>query len=79
MNELANLQRKHNNLDQSLSFYQKALLCMKRRHKTLYLENWETAKIITNMATVFYLMHNYPDSIKYHFHALEVLDRVIAK
>lgn len=79
MNELANLHRKHDNLDTSLIFYNKALVCMKRRHKNKYLENWETAKIIINIATVCYLKMNLPDSLKYHHHAQEVLQRVLTK
>lgn len=38
MNELANILRKHQNLDLSAQFYKKALLCIKRRYKTDYLK-----------------------------------------
>ena len=79
MNELANLHRKHEKLDSSLQYYKKSLLCMKRCHKNKYLENYETAKIIINIATVCYLQMNLPDSLKYHYHALEVLQRVMTK
>ena len=54
LNEVANLLRKHDQLDMAQSYYKKALLCMKRVHKNQYLENWETAKILINVATVYY-------------------------
>ena len=79
MNELANLLRKYQSYDLSQVYYKKALLCMKRKHKNLYLENWETGKILINIATVFYLQKNFPESIKYHNHAIEVLQRVLTK
>ena len=50
---------------------------MKRRHKNKYLDHSETAKIIINMATVYFLMQNFAESLKYHHHAIEVLDRVL--
>jgi hypothetical protein len=73
MNEVANLLRKHVQFDLAQIYYKKALLCMKRRHKNQYLENWETAKILINIATVFYLQKNFPESLKYHNHSIEVL------
>jgi hypothetical protein len=54
LNEVANLLRKHSQLDLAQTYYKKALLCMKRVHKNQYLENWETAKILINVATVYY-------------------------
>lgn len=37
MNEIANMLRKHENLDLATTYYKKALLCIKRRYKNEYL------------------------------------------
>lgn len=79
MNELANTLHRHKDMDLALNYYKKALLCMKRRHKNKYLDHSETAKIIINMATVYFIIENFAESLKYHHHAIEVLDRVLRK
>lgn len=49
---------------------------MKRKFKNKYVTEPETAKIVTNIATLYYLMRNYHESSKYYQHALEILYRV---
>ena len=43
MNEIANTLRRHDNLTLSIDFYKKALVCVKRRHKSDYLSQFSTA------------------------------------
>ena len=76
MNELANTLRKHENFELSAQFYKKALLCVKRRYKQDYLNQFGTAKVLVNLATVHYLLKNVPESIKYYKHAIEVLENI---
>ena len=54
MNELANVLRKHNNYELSAQYYKKALLCVKRRYRQDYLNQFGTAKVLVNLATVHY-------------------------
>ena len=79
MNELANILHRHRRMDLALIYYKKALLCMKRRHKNKYLDHAETAKIIINMATVYFMLENLPESLKHHHHASDVLNRVLGR
>jgi tetratricopeptide (TPR) repeat protein len=76
MNELANSLHQHQEYDQALIYYKKALLCMKRRHKNKYIAQPETAKILINIATVHFVVRDLAESLKYYQHALEVLYRV---
>ena len=62
MNEIANILRKHELFDLASQFYKKALLCIKRRHKSDYLLQFSTAQILSNLATVQYLVRNLPES-----------------
>ena len=75
MNELANSLHQHQEFDLAQTYYKKALLCMKRRHKNKYLNQPETSKILINIATVHYLVRNFQEAVKYYQHALEVLYR----
>ena len=77
MNELATILQAHGALKDALNYYKKALICMKRRHKNKYLDFSETSKIIINMAIVYFQLGNLPESLKYHQHAIEVLERVL--
>ena len=43
INEIANILRKHENLDLATQFYKKALLCIKRLYKSEYLEQFCTS------------------------------------
>ena len=52
MNEIANILRKHELFDLASQFYKKALLCIKRRHKSNYLYQFSTAQILSNLATI---------------------------
>lgn len=76
MNELANLLRKHENLELASQFYKKALLCIKRRYKTDYLNHESTSKVLINIATVSYLLQNIPEALKYYNHAIEILSKI---
>lgn len=76
MNELANILRKHENLELAAQFYKKALLCIKRRYKTDYLKQLSTSKILINIATVHYLLDNVPEALKYYNHSIEVLNKI---
>ena len=76
MNELANLLRKHDNLELASQFYKKALLCIKRRYKTDYLNHESTSKVLINIATVSYLLQNIPEALKYYNHAIEILGKI---
>ena len=48
---------------------------MKRRHKNKYIMEPETAKIIINIATLYFIMKDLKESAVYYQHALEVLYR----
>ena len=76
MNEIANMLRKHENLDLATSYYKKALLCIKRRYKSEYLCQMATSKILINIATVQYLTKNPSEALKYFNHALDVLQKI---
>ena len=43
INEIANILRKHENLDLATQFYKKALLCIKRLYKSEYLDQFCTS------------------------------------
>jgi tetratricopeptide (TPR) repeat protein len=76
MNELANILRQQENFELAAQFYKKALLCIKRRYKQDYLQQFGTSKVLVNLATVHYLLQNVPESFKYYNHALEVLTNI---
>merc|ERR1719329_178675 len=76
MNEIANMLRKHENLDLATAYYKKALLCIKRRYKSEYLSQMGTSKILINIATVQYLSKSHSEAIKYFNHALDVLQKI---
>ena len=79
MNELAIVLHKNNEVDTALKYYKKALLCMKRKHKNKYVIQPETAKIIINIATLYYMQSNIKEAIYYYKHALDVLYKVAIK
>lgn len=76
MNELAIVLHKNEVHEMALTYYKKALLCIKRRFRNKYVAQPETAKIIINIATLYYLQQDYSDALKFYAHALEVLYRV---
>ena len=76
MNELGTILRKHNNLELAAQFYKKSLLCIKRRHKQEFLSQFETSKVLVNLASVYYLLKYVPEALKYFNHALEVLGKI---
>ena len=49
---------------------------MKRKHKNKYVMQPESAKMIINIATLYYMQSNIPEAISYYNHALEVLYKV---
>ena len=75
MNELAITLHQHGKHEGALTYYKKALLCMKRRHKNKYIMEPETAAIIINIATLYYITKDFKESAVYYQHALEVLYR----
>lgn len=50
---------------------------MKRRHKNLFNQQPETAKILINIASVLYTTNNIAESLKSFSHALEVLSKIL--
>ena len=40
---------------------------------------FSTAQILVNIATVQYLLENFPESIKFYRHTLDILDKIISK
>jgi tetratricopeptide (TPR) repeat protein len=73
MNELANILRKHDNLEISVSLYKKALLSLKQRFKNTYLQQRDTSRILINIASTEYMRNNHSEAQRYYEHALTVL------
>ncbi|CDW82633.1 tpr domain containing protein [Stylonychia lemnae] len=85
LNELGNTLRNHNNSQFALEFYKKALqfqyllivnanrLCLKNKYKNSYLEQYDSSKILINIASCEYIRENYHESLKYYEYALQVL------
>lgn len=78
LNEVANVLRKHENLELATQFYKKALLCIKRHYKSEYLDQFCTSQILVNIATVQFLQQNLPEALKYNQHSLNVLHRTLS-
>ena len=76
MNELANVLRSNGQGERSISYYKKALLCVKRRHKINYLSKWETAEILKNIASAYHELGLHQEAGKYANHAHEVCKRL---
>jgi tetratricopeptide (TPR) repeat protein len=76
LNEVANKLRKNENLELSIVYYRKALLSVKQRYKNEYLQQMSTSKILVNIATVQYLLENFPEAIKYYKHSIDSLSKV---
>ena len=76
LNEVANQLRKNENLELAVVYYRKALLSVKKRYKNEYLNQMSTSKILINIATVQYLLENYPEAIKYYKHSIDSLSKV---
>ena len=75
MNELANTLLEHELAEEALSFYRKALICMKRRHKNQYDQKMETARILQNMAKVLETAGKVAEARTANMQALEVWAR----
>ena len=73
MNELANILRKHDQLDIAVQLYKKALLSLKQRFKNTYLTQRDTSRILINIASTEYMRGNLSESQRYYEHALTVL------
>eukprot|EP00347_Sterkiella_histriomuscorum_P023783 403333405 len=62
LNETANILRKHNNT-----------ICLKNKYKNTYLDQFDTSKILINIASCEYMRQNYQEALKYYEHALQVV------
>ena len=58
LNEMANILRKHNNIELAINAYKKSLLYLKKKHKNNYMHVREPSKILINIATSEYLRDN---------------------
>lgn len=75
-NELAIILQQNGQVEGALRFYKKALLCMKKRHRNKFQEQYETAKILINIACLLEEQCDLPEAIRYFQHSIDVLYRI---
>lgn len=74
LNDLANVQKKYGQHKLAIELYKRALQTVKQVHRNNYMYLKQTCRILMNLAEVCADMENYPNSVKYYEHALNVMN-----